>query len=82
MLGADRFLKQPKAYRDSVLPVDCHRRLSVEAGVDMGLERFVGSQGRSIGLDRFGASAPAEHLAEHFGFTVDNVLRQARELLA
>ncbi|MAO82658.1 MAG: transketolase [Myxococcales bacterium] len=82
MLGADRFLKQPKAYRDSVLPVDCHRRLSVEAGVTWGWERFVGSQGRSIGLDRFGASAPAEHLAEHFGFTVDNVLRQARELLA
>ncbi|MBM65177.1 MAG: transketolase [Myxococcales bacterium] len=81
MPGADRFLAQDEAERERVLPAACRKRLSVEAGVTWGWERFVGLEGRSIGIDGFGASAPAEDLAEHFGFTVANVLSEARSLL-
>ena len=82
MPGADRFLAQDVAYREQVLPQACRARVSVEAGVTWGWERFVGLEGRSVGIDSFGASAPADQLAEHFGFSVANVLREARTLLA
>ena len=74
------FDAQPGAYRRSVLP-DGVPRLSVEAGTTRGWERLVGAEGRSIGIDTFGASAPDKVLAEHFGFTVANVIATARELL-
>lgn len=82
MPSAERFSEQDRAYRDSILPPSCTARLSVEAGVTWGWERFIGSGGKSLGIDRFGASAPAEDLAAHFGFTVDRVLEEARSLLA
>ena len=78
----DQFDAQDRDYRESVLPSDVTSRIAVEAGVTEGWWRFVGTQGRVIGLNRFGASAPAEALFEHFGFTVANVLKNAREALA
>ncbi len=74
------FDAQPLAYRQSVLPKGV-ARLSVEAGTTRGWERLVGENGASIGIDTFGASAPDKVLAKVFGFTTENVLEKARELL-
>ena len=74
------FNEQPQAYRDAVLPPAVTKRLAVEAGVSLGWERYVGTHGRILGLDRFGASAPGSVLFEKFGFTVDNVVKVAKEL--
>ena len=72
------FQRQEQGYRDEVLPGSVSNRVSVEAGSTFGWERWVGQAGRSIGIDHFGASAPAEVLFEKFGFTVDNVVAAAR----
>ncbi len=76
------FDAQNEAYREQVLPSAVTHRLAIEAGVGNGWYKYVGHGGRVIGLDSFGKSAPAGELFEHFGFSVDNVLKQARELLA
>jgi transketolase len=75
------FERQPAAYRNDVLPPACTRRLAIEAGVPMGWEKYVGSAGRVVGLQRFGASAPYKILSEKFGFTVANVLSVADAML-
>ncbi len=75
------FEAQERSYRDEVLPPRVEARVAVEAGATFGWERYVGARGRVVGLDRFGASAPAAVLAERFGFTVDNVVRAAREVI-
>jgi len=75
------FEKQPREYREAVLPPDVRARLSIEAGVTLGWKRWVGDGGGSIGLDRFGASAPGEVVLRELGFTVDHVVRFARDLL-
>jgi transketolase len=75
------FSQQDRSYRDQVLPPAITARVSIEAGSTFGWERWVGSTGRSIGLDRFGASAPAEILFEKFGFTVDSVVTAVEEIL-
>jgi transketolase len=75
------FAKQDKAYRESVLPHDVKARVVVEAGTGFGWERFAGCDGRIISINRYGASAPAKILFEKFGFTVENVLAKAKELL-
>jgi transketolase len=75
------FELQPKTYRDKVLPPAVTRRLSVEAGVVQGWERWVGDDGASISLERFGASAPGEVAMDKLGFNVANVLKHARALL-
>jgi transketolase len=75
------FDRQEPAYRDEVLPPSVGARVSIEAGSTFGWQRWVGSTGRSIGLDRFGASAPAEILFEKFGFTVDAVVNAVEEIL-
>ena len=72
------FGQQDQGYRDEVLPSSVTNRVSVEAGSTFGWERWVGSAGQSIGLDHFGASAPAEVLFEKFGFTVDRVVATAK----
>jgi len=68
-----RFDQQTPEYRESVLPKAVTARVCIEAGVSEGWYRFAGSGGRVIGLDRFGASAPAADLFTAFGFTVDQV---------
>lgn len=77
----DLFDAQPASYRSSVLPRECTARVVVEAGVTEFWWRFAGADGRIVGLDRFGESAPAEQLFEHFGFTVQHLLTVAGELL-
>ena len=73
MPGWARFDAQDSAYRDDLLPDVC-LLVSIEAGTSMGWERYVGRRGLRIGIDRFGASAPAEDLFKRFGFTADAIV--------
>jgi transketolase len=75
------FDAQDEAYRESVLPRAVKARLAVEAGATLGWWKYVGIEGRVLGIDRFGASGKAADLFPHFGFTADNVQRQISELL-
>lgn len=75
------FSMQDKAYRDKVLPTEIVARLAVEAGISMGWERWVGDRGGIIAIDRYGASAPAKTLFEHYGLTVDRIIEKAGEVL-
>jgi transketolase len=77
----DLFEAQPKEYRNEVLLPGVPARLAVELGVSQGWERYVGAQGDMLGIDHFGASAPAETLLKEFGFSVDNVYARAKALL-
>ena len=74
------FDRQPKQYRDSVLTPSVKKRLAVEAGSPMGWEKYVGDGGSILGISRFGASAPWEVIYRDFGFTVENVLKKAKEM--
>jgi transketolase len=76
------FDAQDDDYREQVLPAAVSARVVVEAGVTDVWWRYAGPAGRVIGIDRFGESAPAGELFEHFGFTVDNVIAAAKETLA
>jgi transketolase len=75
------FDAQPKQYREGVLPPDCKARVAVEAGIKRGWEHYVGLEGVVVGMDSFGASAPAKILYEKFGITIEAVVRGAKELL-
>jgi transketolase len=79
---SERFELQNDAYRESVLPRSVKARVAVEAGVSLGWDRWVGDDGAIVGLDHFGASAPAGTIFEKFGFTVDRVVAVARDVLA
>jgi transketolase len=76
------FEKQDAAYRASVLPPACRKRLAIEAGSTLGWQKYTGCQGGIIGLDQYGASAPYQVLAEQYGFTPAHVVRVAQDLLA
>jgi transketolase len=76
------FEAQDEAYRNHVFPPSIKLRLSVEAAVSQGWEKWVGESGSSISVERYGASAPYKVIFEHYGFTVDNVFNHACELLA
>jgi transketolase len=78
----DLFDAQPEAYRRSVLPPATAARVAIEAGSGDLWWRYVGSAGQVIAMHGFGESAPAGDLFRHFGFTVDNVLSVAREVLS
>jgi hypothetical protein len=69
------FEEQDKSYRDEVLPPDVKKRVSIEAASPMGWRRWVGDEGDIIGVETYGASAPAEIIFEKYGFTVDNVVQ-------
>ncbi len=77
----EQFERQTAEYRASVLPRDVAARVSVEAGSTMGWSRYVGSDGVSVGVDRFGESAPLADVMREFGFTVDNVVEQAERVV-
>ena len=81
MPSENTFATQDEAYRESVLPSAVTARVVVEAGVTDGWYKYAGLNGRVIGLNRFGESAPAEKLFEYFGFTVDNVVKTVKEVL-
>ncbi|EOA3784451.1 transketolase [Vibrio vulnificus] len=82
MPATDAFDKQDAAYRESVLPSDVTARIAIEAGIADFWYKYVGFDGRIIGMTTFGESAPADQLFEMFGFTVENVVNTAKELLA
>jgi transketolase len=77
----ERFELQDEAYRESVLPRAVRARVAVEAGVSLGWDRWVGDEGAIVGLDHFGASAPAGTIFKNFGFTVERVVAVARGVL-
>ncbi len=81
MPSTDVFEAQDAAYKESVLPAAVTARVVIEAGVSNGWWRYAGPRGRIIGLDRFGESAPAEELFEHFGFSARNVVAVAKDVL-
>ncbi|HCG9122585.1 TPA: transketolase [Vibrio parahaemolyticus] len=82
MPSTDAFDKQDAAYREAVLPSDITARIAIEAGIADFWYKYVGFDGRIIGMTTFGESAPADQLFEMFGFTVENVVNTAKELLA
>ena len=73
------FERQSQEYRDSVLPPEVTARVSVEQATTFGWSKYVGSNGISLGIDTYGASAPYKTLLEHFGFTVDRVVAAAKQ---
>ena len=80
MPSTNVFDRQDAAYRESVLPKAVRRRVAIEAGVTDFWRKYVGLDGAVVGIDSFGASAPAEQLFPHFGFTVDKVVEAAKAL--
>ncbi|KAB2823351.1 transketolase [Aliivibrio finisterrensis] len=82
MPATDAFDKQDEAYRESVLPSAVTKRVAIEAGIADFWYKYVGFGGKIIGMTTFGESAPAEQLFEMFGFTTENAVKTAKELLA
>jgi transketolase len=78
----ERFEEQEASYKESVLPPSVAARVSVEAAATFGWERYVGPHGASVGIDRFGASAPAERVFAELGISPENVRDRAREVVA
>ncbi len=77
----EEFEKQSEKYKESVLPKSVRARVAVEAGATMCWYKYVGMDGKIVGIDEFGASAPAKKLFEKFGFTVENVVNAALEVV-
>ena len=77
----DIFEKQPLEYKEKVLPKSVRARVAVEALSEIGWGKYVGLDGKTVCLDRFGASAPAGVLFKEFGFTVDNVVKAVKEVI-
>jgi transketolase len=75
------FEEQTAEYREEVLPASITARVSIEAGVRLGWDRYVGPLGDCVALDRFGASAPGDVAMRELGFNVENVLKRARTVL-
>jgi len=81
MPSTNVFDKQDEAYRESVLPSNVTKRVAIEAGIADFWYKYVGSNGRIVGMNSFGESAPADQLFKVFGFTVENVVAKAKEIL-
>ncbi|RYL90312.1 transketolase, partial [Sporolactobacillus sp. THM7-4] len=77
----DLFRKQPRAYRDSVLPPEVTARVGIEMAASLGWHEFVGPEGALITIDRFGASAPGERVTAEYGFTAEHVAETMEKLL-
>jgi transketolase len=75
------FERQPKEYRESVLPPSVKKRVAIEALITMGWEKYVGDNGKIIGMTSYGTSAPVGVIFKHFGFTVENVVKTAKAIL-
>ncbi|CAM0907287.1 unnamed protein product [Alopecurus aequalis] len=74
------FEEQSDEYKESVLPGEVTSRISIEAGVTLGWEKYVGQKGKAIGINRFGSSAPAEKIYKELGLTVENVIATANSV--
>lgn len=77
----DRFEKQSKDYKETVLPKHVKKRLAIEMGSSLGWDRYVGEEGTVLAIDRFGASAPEDRILSEYGFTVENVVNLLKEML-
>jgi len=77
----DIFEQQPQEYRDSVLPPAVKARIAIEQASTFGWERYVGGEGRVVGMHTFGASAPLKELQKEFGFEPDRVVAMAKDIL-
>ncbi|MEP7037085.1 MAG: transketolase C-terminal domain-containing protein, partial [Acidobacteriota bacterium] len=75
------FDEQSAKYKESVLPKNITARLAIEAGVSLGWYKYVGLEGDTLTVDKFGASAPAEDVFKDYGFTVENVVKKAKNLI-
>jgi transketolase len=75
------FAEQPQSYRDSVLPPSVTARVSIEAGVTTGWQRWIGDHGVAIGIDRFGASAPYQRIYQEYGLTPEAVVSAAKQMM-
>ncbi|MFD2615282.1 transketolase [Paenibacillus gansuensis] len=81
MPSREMFDRQPEAYKQNVLPDSVTKRVTLEAGISLGWERYAGPQGKVLSIDTFGASGPGGEVMEYFGFSVKNVVRSAKEVL-
>ncbi|MCP3874137.1 MAG: transketolase [Desulfobacteraceae bacterium] len=75
------FEKAPAPYRERILPSSITKRLAVEAGISMGWDKYIGAEGKVIGIDKFGASAPGGTVLKEYGFSPENIVKNALELL-
>jgi transketolase len=75
------FEKQDEAYQHEVLPPSIRKRLAVEAGSPIGWHKYVTDEGSTVSMNRFGLSGPGEEVMAYFGFSVDNVVKQAKAVL-
>ena len=75
------FDAQSDKYKESVLPKNVTARLAIEAGVSLGWHKYVGLDGDTLTVDKFGASAPAADVFRDYGFTVENVIKKAKKLV-
>ena len=80
MPSMDRFEKQSKEYKESVLPKAVTKRLAIEMGASFGWHKYVGFEGDVLAIDKFGASAPEKIVLEQYGFTVENVVAKVKAL--
>lgn len=81
MPSMDLFEKQSEEYKNSVLPKECRKRVSVEALSSFGWGRYTGIDGANVAIDTFGASGPADKLYENFGFTVENIVNKCKSIM-
>ena len=81
MPSTTTFDAQDEAYRESVLPRSVTKRVAVEAAVTEGWYKYVGMDGKVVGIDRFGESAPAGELFKYFGFTAENVVKAVESII-
>jgi transketolase len=77
----DTFARADEPYRESVLPRACRARIAVEAASPLGWDRWIGEEGRFVGMETFGESGPAKAVYEHFGITAERVAKLAREMI-
>ncbi|WAA10855.1 transketolase [Fervidibacillus albus] len=78
----DRFEKQSDEYKQSVIPKHVKKRLAIEMGASLGWHRYIGDEGEVLAIDRYGASGKGEVIMEQYGFSVDNVVKQVKQLLS
>ncbi|WP_251405803.1 transketolase [Heyndrickxia ginsengihumi] len=77
----DRFEEQDEAYKENILPANVKKRLAIEMGSPFGWDRYVGEEGKILGINTFGASGKGEKLIEEYGFTVENVVKLVEDLV-
>lgn len=73
------FEQQPKQYKESVLPSSVRARVGIEAGVRLGWDKWLGTEGKFVGVEKFGISGPAKEVFEEFGINAENVIKSAKE---